>query len=197
MSTGPPKTSPRNSRNAPIAAKTGDQDGPGMWTPAGGRGVTRCLPRRGFGARSSFQNSATTTRTDRTRMRTGSIAMTELQSGMTNLLVSSRIPFQNSSNIASGSVVRGTGDQHVRQDARGHAEQEQHRGPGVVDLPAGDRLHGPVRGAGRGEQEPDDDRVPRMTQRVHRPSYPLPGNRYSSENSRIQTTSTKCQYSET
>ena len=36
---------------APIAAKTGANDGPGMWMPAGVLGGTRLLPRRAGGAR--------------------------------------------------------------------------------------------------------------------------------------------------
>ena len=42
---------PRNSRNVPIAAKIGANDGPGMWMPAGVRGGTRRTPRRAGGGR--------------------------------------------------------------------------------------------------------------------------------------------------
>ena len=47
---GPGKTTPRKSRNDPTAAKTGANDGPGMWIPAGVFGGTGILPRRAGGA---------------------------------------------------------------------------------------------------------------------------------------------------
>ena len=87
--------------NAPIAAKTGAHEGPGMWTPGGGMASILCLPRRGFGARRELPEEVTMTTTDAAKMRTGSIATTEFQSGMTNFAVSSRMPFHKSSNMAT------------------------------------------------------------------------------------------------
>ena len=73
-----------------------------MCTPAGGCGSTRPLPGTRFGWRHSLQNNTAVTSTASTKIRTGSIATTLPQSGMTNLLVSSRIPFQKSSNMEPG-----------------------------------------------------------------------------------------------
>ena len=79
----------------------------------------------------------------RTKMKTGSRAISAPQSGMTNCAVSSRMPFQISSSTGP-SVVRGSGDEHVGHDGHRDAEQHEQGHPGVVDLPAGDRLDRPV-----------------------------------------------------
>jgi hypothetical protein len=42
----PPATMPNTTKNPPIAARTGAQDGPGMWMPSGVTGSIRRLPRR-------------------------------------------------------------------------------------------------------------------------------------------------------
>ena len=93
-SDGPPNTSPKNSRNVPTAAKNGANDGPGMWTSAGGTGLT--LAGRIRVGPASAQATATRTKnaTTTTAMKTGSSEMSEPQSGMTNCEVNSRIAFQ-------------------------------------------------------------------------------------------------------
>src|SRR5919109_1502744 len=159
-SSGPVKTRPRNRAKAPSAASGGAHDGPGMWTPGGGTGSTLALPRRAFGARQILQNRATITIIDSAKISTGSIATTEPQSGMTNLLASSRMPFQMSSNMRRGSVVRGAGDQHVGHDADGDAEQDQHRHARHVGMEIRIGLDEPVDDADHREEQPDGDRVP-------------------------------------
>ena len=94
MIEGPPKTSPKNSRNVPTAAKNGANDGPGMWTPAGGTGLTlagriRFGPAPAHATATRTKNATTTT-----AMKTGRSEMREPQSGMTNCEVNSRIAFQ-------------------------------------------------------------------------------------------------------
>src|SRR5688572_11057157 len=163
-----------------------------MCRPGGVRGGTRWNPRRGFGARYRRRNVITSHTTVRMKMKTGRRAISAPQSGMTNCAVSSRMPFQISSSTGA-SVVRGSGDEHVGHD--GHRDPQQHEQghTRVVDLPAREVLHAPVDHPDDHEQHADEDGIAGMAQRMHQ-ICPLPGSRYSSENSRIQTTSTKCQY---
>ena len=95
----PPNTRPRNSRNAPTAAKAGANDGPGMWMPAGVFGWIRCFPRRAGGAvriRRIIQSRKNTTKT---AMITGMTPMILPQSGVTNSAVSWRRRVQIRSSI--------------------------------------------------------------------------------------------------
>jgi hypothetical protein len=87
----PPNTIPTKSRNEPTAAKIGAHDGPGMCTPAGARGSTRCLPRRAGCARASRQNVTISTTMTSAKIATGRSAINPPQSGITNWAVKSRM----------------------------------------------------------------------------------------------------------
>ena len=108
-SVSPPKTTPRNSRKAPTAAKIGANDGPGMWTPTGGRGWMRAFPRRAGAARAIRQNWITMTTRTSAKIATGSSAISPPQSGMTNWDMNSRMLVQRSSSIRGPRSAAGCG----------------------------------------------------------------------------------------
>ena len=96
----PPHTSPRKSRAAPIAAKTGANDGPGMWIPAGVGCASLVLPRRAFGCRRNFRNIQMIQTTTIAKMASGMSAISAPQSGMTRSEVTSRTHSQMASSTA-------------------------------------------------------------------------------------------------
>ena len=90
----PPQTRPSRTRKTPTAPKIGANDGPGMWTPGGGAGRIRPLPRRRGPSAVSRQISQPKNRTVRATIAIGMSAMSEPQSGMMNRDVRSSSPFQ-------------------------------------------------------------------------------------------------------
>ncbi len=102
MRIGPPHTSPKKSRAAPIAAKIGANDGPGMWMPAGVLRATGILPRRAFGWIRNLRIIHTIQARTMTMIAIGRSAMSEPQSGVTRSAVRSRNHCQMASIMGSG-----------------------------------------------------------------------------------------------
>ena len=98
----PPNTSPNRSSAAPSAPKNGAIDGPGMWTPGGGTGLTLPFPRRLGPSVVTRHRSHSTKSTTRARMAIGISAINEPQSGVTNFAMRSRIEFQICSMVGIG-----------------------------------------------------------------------------------------------
>src|SRR5262245_62131850 len=108
------------------------------------------------------------------------------QSGVMNVAATSRSVLTMSTG-RSALVGRARG-QDVGHDPEREAEGEQHCDPGPLDPVAEDRREAAVRDRDDDERQPDDHRVALSGRHE---------TRYRTENRMIQTTSTKCQYSDT